>query len=116
MIPIPIRDDNGRLVTGTRKTFNLDDPVEVSYLSKSYCWMHTGLVLTRLGKYALTFYNDHAGEAPKDFGVLVDNDTALVEIIQRDHAELLQYFINWIEKSSSFIPISKYFSVKCLKS
>jgi hypothetical protein len=29
---------------------------------------------------------------------------------------LLQYFTNWIEKSSSFIPISKYFSVKCLKS
>jgi hypothetical protein len=28
----------------------------------------------------------------------------------------LQYFTNWIEKSSSFIPISKYFSVKCLKS
>ena len=27
-----------------------------------------------------------------------------------------QYFTNWIEKSSSFIPISKYFSVKCLKS
>jgi hypothetical protein len=29
---------------------------------------------------------------------------------------LIQYFTNWIEKSSSFIPISKYFSVKCLKS
>jgi predicted PurR-regulated permease PerM len=29
---------------------------------------------------------------------------------------VLQYFTNWIEKSSSFIPISKYFSVKCLKS
>jgi len=29
---------------------------------------------------------------------------------------LLQYFTNWIRKSSSFIPISKYFSVKCLKS
>ena len=28
----------------------------------------------------------------------------------------LQYFTNWIRKSSSFIPISKYFSVKCLKS
>ena len=28
----------------------------------------------------------------------------------------LQYFTNWIEKSFSFIPISKYFSVKCLKS
>jgi len=28
---------------------------------------------------------------------------------------LLQYFTNWIRKSSSFIPISKYFSVKCLK-
>jgi len=27
-----------------------------------------------------------------------------------------QYFTNWIEKSFSFIPISKYFSVKCLKS
>ena len=27
-----------------------------------------------------------------------------------------QYFTNWIRKSSSFIPISKYFSVKCLKS
>jgi chromosome partitioning protein len=26
-----------------------------------------------------------------------------------------QYFTNWIRKSSSFIPISKYFSVKCLK-
>ena len=26
-----------------------------------------------------------------------------------------QYFTNWIEKSFSFIPISKYFSVKCLK-
>ena len=31
-----------------------------------------------------------------------------------DH--LIQYFTNWIEKSFSFIPISKYFSVKCLKS
>ena len=31
-------------------------------------------------------------------------------------ADLLQYFTNWIRKSSSFIPISKYFSVKCLKS
>ena len=29
---------------------------------------------------------------------------------------LMQYFTNWIRKSSSFIPISKYFSVKCLKS
>ena len=29
---------------------------------------------------------------------------------------LLQYFTNWIEKSFSFIPISKYFSIKCLKS
>jgi len=29
---------------------------------------------------------------------------------------LHQYFTNWIEKSFSFIPISKYFSVKCLKS
>ena len=28
----------------------------------------------------------------------------------------LQYFTNWIIKSSSFIPISKYVSVKCLKS
>ena len=28
----------------------------------------------------------------------------------------VQYFTNWIRKSSSFIPISKYFSVKCLKS
>ena len=28
----------------------------------------------------------------------------------------VQYFTNWIEKSFSFIPISKYFSVKCLKS
>ena len=28
----------------------------------------------------------------------------------------IQYFTNWIEKSFSFIPISKYFSVKCLKS
>src|SRR5665811_1644151 len=28
----------------------------------------------------------------------------------------IQYFTNWIRKSSSFIPISKYFSVKCLKS
>ena len=27
-----------------------------------------------------------------------------------------QYFTNWIRKSSGFIPISKYFSVKCLKS
>ena len=27
-----------------------------------------------------------------------------------------QYFTSWIRKSSSFIPISKYFSVKCLKS
>jgi hypothetical protein len=36
----------------------------------------------------------------------------------RDEINLLkgQYFTNWIEKSSSFIPISKYFSVKCLKS
>jgi len=30
--------------------------------------------------------------------------------------QLDQYFTNWIRKSSSFIPISKYFSVKCLKS
>ena len=30
--------------------------------------------------------------------------------------EEIQYFTNWIRKSSSFIPISKYFSVKCLKS
>ena len=30
--------------------------------------------------------------------------------------ESYQYFTNWIRKSSSFIPISKYFSVKCLKS
>jgi len=30
--------------------------------------------------------------------------------------EPVQYFTNWIRKSSSFIPISKYFSVKCLKS
>jgi hypothetical protein len=29
---------------------------------------------------------------------------------------LVQYFTNWIRKSSGFIPISKYFSVKCLKS
>ena len=29
---------------------------------------------------------------------------------------LIQYFTNWIEKSFSFIPISKYFSIKCLKS
>ena len=28
----------------------------------------------------------------------------------------IQYFTNWIEKSFSFIPISKYFSIKCLKS
>jgi len=28
----------------------------------------------------------------------------------------IQYSTNWIRKSSSFIPISKYFSVKCLKS
>jgi len=32
------------------------------------------------------------------------------------HALPFQYFTNWIRKSSSFIPISKYFSVKCLKS
>ena len=37
--------------------------------------------------------------------------------IQRNgEAAHLQYFTNWIRKSSSFIPISKYFSVKCLKS
>ena len=29
---------------------------------------------------------------------------------------IVQYFTNWIEKSFSFVPISKYFSVKCLKS
>jgi hypothetical protein len=91
MIPIPVFEvDNSRIVTGVRKTCNLDDPVEVSNANKSYSWMHTGLVLTKLGKYALTFYNDHAGDVPKDFGVLVDDDTALVEIIQRDHAELLE--------------------------
>ena len=33
-----------------------------------------------------------------------------------EKADLVQYFTNWIRKSSSFIPISKYFSVKCLKS
>jgi hypothetical protein len=31
-------------------------------------------------------------------------------------SNLIQYFTNWIDKSFSFIPISKYFSVKCLKS
>jgi len=40
--------------------------------------------------------------------VIIDLDSAL--------SILLQYFTNWIRKSSSFIPISKYFSVKCLKS
>jgi len=34
----------------------------------------------------------------------------------RANTLVVQYFTNWIRKSSSFIPISKYFSVKCLKS
>jgi Cdc6-like AAA superfamily ATPase len=44
--------------------------------------------------------------------------TKIVEKCQKEFniSPLLQYFTNWIEKSSSFIPISKYFSVKCLKS
>src|SRR5664280_1866935 len=34
----------------------------------------------------------------------------------RKTSNQFHYFTNWIRKSSSFIPISKYFSVKCLKS
>jgi len=40
-----------------------------------------------------------------------------LKLVGEDEAiSKLQYFTNWIRKSSSFIPISKYFSVKCLKS
>jgi len=38
------------------------------------------------------------------------------EEVKEEIDKYLQYFTNWIRKSSSFIPISKYFSVKCLKS
>jgi len=49
------------------------------------------------------------------FIISADEKTFL--ILHRDY-EITgdQYFTNWIRKSSSFIPISKYFSVKCLKS
>ena len=43
------------------------------------------------------------------------DDGLTVEIVW-ESLNLIQYFTNWIRKSSSFIPISKYFSVKCLKS
>jgi hypothetical protein len=42
---------------------------------------------------------------------------ALMEIYQLNSlSSNAQYLTNWIGKSSSFIPISKYFSFKCLKS
>jgi len=31
--------------------------------------------------------------------------------VKQENLEELQYFTNWIEKSFSFIPISKYFSL-----
>jgi predicted transcriptional regulator len=69
--------------------------------------------------------NTHLYEIHKEF---VENFmkakklSGIVSIFHPSHLSLffnfvkMQYFTNWIEKSSSFIPISKYFSVKCLKS
>src|SRR5665647_302186 len=47
--------------------------------------------------------------------IWIANDLS-VPVIPISVLHQLQYFTNWIEKSFSFIPISKYFSVKCLKS
>jgi hypothetical protein len=47
---------------------------------------------------------------------LIPSKIAYLFIGPRTVLHQLQYFTNWIRKSSSFIPISKYFSVKCLKS
>jgi predicted metal-dependent phosphoesterase TrpH len=79
-----------------------------------------------------SFYSKKCGHMnPKDIvktaikngldGVAItDHDTIkgglkAKEYEQKDF-QVIQYFTNWIEKSFSFIPISKYFSVKCLKS
>ena len=43
-------------------------------------------------------------------------EVIIEKIEELEERILVQYFTNWIRKSSSFIPISKYFSVKCLKS
>ena len=50
------------------------------------------------------------------FGSHVPHRTRILLIDCEIVGIYLQYFTNWIEKSFSFIPISKYFSVKCLKS
>jgi hypothetical protein len=47
---------------------------------------------------------------------LLKDDITPLKYIQGDPVEYKQYFTNWIGKSSSFIPNSKYFSVKWLKS
>jgi hypothetical protein len=68
--------------------------------------------------------NIHNGELiefkNKTFGILIKFFPERVneEDVEthRMRMQEVQYFTNWIRKSSSFIPISKYFSVKCLKS
>jgi hypothetical protein len=88
-----------------------NQPIHTFSLSQQelVVWMHA----TSQQKYTFT----QSKVNPTVFG----NDLRLIQIIitsyiQRIDAILIQYFTNWIEKSFSFIPISKYFSVKCLKS
>ena len=57
-----------------------------------------------------TVFDTSREEVAKQAGTYVNGRTyAPITVV-------VQYFTNWIRKSSSFIPISKYFSVKCLKS
>jgi len=48
--------------------------------------------------------------------VLKTGNFSTGEIARKIRCDRVHYFTNWIEKSFSFIPISKYFPVKCLKS
>ena len=92
---------------------------------------YSGLHTTAKYDMKLSFLEDvfplvniHNGELiefkNKTFGILIKFFPERVneEDVEthRMRMQEVQYFTNWIRKSSSFIPISKYFSVKCLKS
>jgi hypothetical protein len=68
------------------------------------------------GKGILSYMNRPTTDLDLSKDFIVIDMLNVPELIKDAMNVLVQYFTNWIRKSSSFIPISKYFSVKCLKS
>jgi tetratricopeptide (TPR) repeat protein len=75
---------------------------------------HIAMILNNLG--VLLSKMDLLEEAKQRYVKALEMRERLLEIDPKNTSYQSQYFTNWIGKSSSFIPNSKYFSVKWLKS